>query len=186
MFGLSDSCQSICWDKHATVIYSGLNHKHIKAYDLRAGNNALTTTSTRSVYGLSMSPNGRFLASYIDNVVHVWDIRNMDKAVAHPQLQRHVNSLSWCPTRATVLTTLQRDSPLVSTLSSDYSATKLSPSYDFIIRRCTCWIYIGRTTEQALGMEVRVPTIRSRIQRRETQRRSAATSSRRPTAVAVV
>lgn len=116
MFGLSDSCQSICWDKQATVLYSGLNHKHIKSYDLRAGNNALTTTSTRSVYGLSMSPNGRYLASYIDNVVHVWDIRNMDKAVAHPQMQRHVNSLSWCPTRTSVLTTLQRDSPYVHLL----------------------------------------------------------------------
>lgn len=114
--GLSESCHSICWDKQTTVIYAGLSHKHLKSYDLRAPNNVLSTTNTRSVYGLSMAPNGRYLASYIDNVLNVWDLRNMEKSLAQVQMQRNVNWLNWCPSRGSVLTTLQRDSPYVHML----------------------------------------------------------------------
>lgn len=112
MIGLSESCHSICWDKQSTLLYSGISHKHLKCYDLRSGNNVISTTNTRSVYGLSMAPNGRYLASYIDNVVNVWDVRNIEKALVQMQMQRNVNWLNWCP-RGSVLTTLQRDSPYV-------------------------------------------------------------------------
>lgn len=116
MIGLSESCHSVCWDRNATVLYSGLSHKHLKSYDLRSGNNVLSTTNTRSVYGLSMAPNGRYLASYIDNVVNLFDVRNMEKSLSQMQMQRNVNSLNWCPSRGSVLTTLQRDSPYVHML----------------------------------------------------------------------
>lgn len=116
MIGLSESCHSVCWDKQSAVLYAGISHKHLKSFDLRAGNNVLSATNTRSVYGLSMAPNGRYLASYIDNVVNVWDTRNMEKALAQMQMQRNVNHLTWCPSRGSVLTTLQRDSPYVHML----------------------------------------------------------------------
>lgn len=117
--GLSESCHSMCFgggDKQANLLFAGVSHKHMKCYDLRAGNNVISTTNTRSVYGLSFAPNGRNLASYIDNVVNLWDVRNMEKALTQIQMQRNVNSLSWCPSRGSVLTTLQRDSPYVHLL----------------------------------------------------------------------
>lgn len=76
----------------------------------------VTATNTRAVHGLCVAPNGRYLASYIDNQVTLWDIRNIEKPVSVYQLEKNVNSLSWCSTRQSTLATLQRDSPYVQLL----------------------------------------------------------------------
>lgn len=76
-------------------------------------NPVVTSTNTRAVHGLSIAPNGRYLGSYIDNIVTLWDIRNIDKPISQLQMQKNITALSWCPTRSSVFATLQRDSPFV-------------------------------------------------------------------------
>lgn len=59
----------------------------------------VNVANTRAVHGLAVAPNGRFLASYIDNLVSVWDIRNIEKPVSVMPMEKNVNALSWCATR---------------------------------------------------------------------------------------
>ena len=76
----------------------------------------VTVTNTRAVHGISLAPNGRFLASFIDNLINLWDIRNIEKPVSVYQMDKNINSLSWCATRSSTLGILQRDSPYVTML----------------------------------------------------------------------
>lgn len=76
-------------------------------------NPLVTATNTRAVHGLATSSGGRYLASYIDNLVTLWDIRNIEKPLTVYQMEKNVNSISWCTTRPNTLATLQRDSAYV-------------------------------------------------------------------------
>lgn len=73
----------------------------------------VTATNTRAVHGLSTSTGGRYLASYIDNLVTLWDIRNIEKPLTVYQMEKNVSSISWCTTRPSTLAILQRDSAFV-------------------------------------------------------------------------
>lgn len=89
---------------------------HFYYYLCIENNPLVTATNTRAVHGLSVAPNGHFLASYIDNVVTLWDIRNIEKPVSVHQMEKNVNSLSWCASRSSTLATLLRDSPYIQLL----------------------------------------------------------------------
>ncbi|XP_059619271.1 GATOR complex protein MIOS [Phlebotomus argentipes] len=119
--GLSETAHSLCWDKSARVIYAGMSHKHIKVLDLRSGSSSVSTTSTRAIHGLCLAPGGRYLASYIDNNLTLWDVRNIEKSLSQRQTQKNINHVIWCPTRSSVLSILQRDSPFVHLLDLHWS-----------------------------------------------------------------
>lgn len=126
--GLSEAAHSLSWDKQSKcLLYAGMSHKNIKMFDLRAANVVVSTSNTRSVYGLCISPNGRFLASYVDNIVNVWDVRSIEKPIVQRQMQKNVHYLTWCPSRSSVLTTLQRESSFVHLLDLHWSSSSGDP-----------------------------------------------------------
>ncbi|KAG4079310.1 hypothetical protein HA402_008002 [Bradysia odoriphaga] len=110
--GLSETAHSLCWDKQNKILVAGMSHKYLKLMDLRQ-NSPFVITNTRAVHGVSLASNGTYLASYIDNIVTLWDIRNIDKSISVYQTEKNINSLSWCATRSSTLSIIQRDSPYV-------------------------------------------------------------------------
>ncbi|EAT41422.1 AAEL006925-PA [Aedes aegypti] len=115
LIGLSETAHSICWDKtFPQVLIAGMSHKHIKMMDFRQNPAIVTLANARTVNGLCIAPNGRYLSSYVDNVINLWDLRALEKPISQIQMQKNITHLSWCPTRSSVLTTLQRDSPLIN------------------------------------------------------------------------
>lgn len=125
LIGLSETANSLCWDKQNRILLAGMSHKCIKMMDLRLSNMQVPATNTRAVNGLSIAPNGRYMASYIDNVIGLWDIRNIDKPISQLQMQKNITALSWCPTRASMLATLQRDSPFIHLLDLHWPGSEL-------------------------------------------------------------
>lgn len=51
------------------------------------------------VYGLCISSNGKYLASFVDTLIGFWDLRNLEKPLNSIQTTKNIVSLSWCPTR---------------------------------------------------------------------------------------
>lgn len=138
LIGLSETANSMCWDKQNRVLFAGMNHKYIKMIDIRQSTPAGPVTNTRAVYGLSVAPNGgRYMASYIDNIVCLWDIRNIDKPISLLQMQKAISKLTWCPTRSSVLGTLQRDSSFVHLLDLHWPGTELDGEPHSIKRNVT-------------------------------------------------
>lgn len=107
LIGLSETAHSICWDKKTLI--AGMSQKYIKMFDLRQ-NPTASMTNTRAVNGLSISPNSRYLASYFDNVVNLFDLRKFTEPINHFQLQNNLAQISWCPTMSNYLMCLQKDS----------------------------------------------------------------------------
>lgn len=130
LIGLSETAHSICWDRQGRVLFAGMSHKHIKLMDLRQSAPTVNIANTRAVHGLSMAPNNRLLASYVDNVVHLWDMRNIEKPISTHPMEKNINDLSWSPMRSSSLATLQRDSPYVHLLDIHCSSTSSSSSLD--------------------------------------------------------
>lgn len=82
-----------------------------------------------------MSTNGRLLASFIDNLVNIWDIRNIDKPVMTHQMEKNVNCVSWCSTRQSTLAILQRDSPHIQLLDLHSSSNDAIICEPFSVKR---------------------------------------------------
>lgn len=130
--GLSETAHSLRWDKYGRIIYAGMSHKYIKVMDLRQNHPTAIVANTRAVYGLTISPNDRLLASYVDNMVNLWDIRNFEKPISTHQVEKNISDINWCPTRTSTLGMLLRDSPYIhvfdfhcSPASNDANATEL-------------------------------------------------------------
>lgn len=94
-----------------------------------------TITNARTVFGLCISPNGRYLASYVDNVINLWDLRALDKPLNQIQMQKNITQLSWCPTRSSVLTAIQRDSPLINLIDLYWPNTEMSSGDPHSVKR---------------------------------------------------
>lgn len=107
LIGLSETAHSMCWDKKTLI--AGMSQKYIKLFDLRQ-NPTASMTNTRAVNGLNISPNSRYLASYFENVVNLFDLRKFTEPVNHFQLQNNLAQISWCPTMSNFLMCLQKDS----------------------------------------------------------------------------
>lgn len=95
----------------------------------------MNASSTRAVHGLGISTNGRLLASFIDNLVNIWDIRNIDKPVMTHQMEKNVNSVSWCSTRQSTLAILQRDSPHIQLLDLHSPSNDATICEPFSVKR---------------------------------------------------
>ncbi|TMW39548.1 hypothetical protein DOY81_015372, partial [Sarcophaga bullata] len=113
-FGLSESAHSLCWNKNHRVLIAGMNQKHIKLYDLRQNTASLQTIQTKAVYGLGVAPNGNYLSSFFDSAIMLWDLRSLDRSLKQIQSAKNHLQLSWCPTRSSLLSSLQRESPYIT------------------------------------------------------------------------
>lgn len=108
LIGLSESAQSMVW--HGRNLIAGMSQKVIKLMDLRQ-NPIVTTVSTRAVNGLTLSSSERYLASYFDNVVNIFDLRKFTEPLNQFQLANNLAQISWCPTASSnCLLCLQKDS----------------------------------------------------------------------------
>jgi WD repeat-containing protein mio len=104
--GLAESAHSMCWERKTLI--AGMSQKTLKVFDLRQSPTAITT-NTRAVYGVNISQNGRYLASYVENIVNLFDLRKFTEPINHFQLQNHLAQISWCPTITKNLMCLQKD-----------------------------------------------------------------------------
>ncbi|XP_013115643.2 GATOR complex protein MIOS [Stomoxys calcitrans] len=113
-FGVSESAHSLCWDKNHHVLIAGMNQKHIKLFDLRQSTATCQSIQTKTVYGLGVAPNGNYLCSFFDSVIMLWDLRSIDASIKQIQSAKNHLQISWCPTRSSLLSSLQRESPYIS------------------------------------------------------------------------
>ncbi|XP_034474659.1 GATOR complex protein MIOS [Drosophila innubila] len=113
-FGLSESSNSLCWDHNHRVLIAGMSQKLIKLFDLRQGNATCQSIPTKNVHGLSVAPNGNYLCSYVDSVIMLWDLRAIERPLRQIQSSRNHMQIAWCPTRTSLLSSLQRDSPYIT------------------------------------------------------------------------
>lgn len=107
LIGLSETAHSMCWDKKTLI--AGMSQKCIKTFDLRQSP-IVSMVTTRAVNGVNLSPNSRYLASYFENVVNLFDLRKFTEPINHFQLQNNLSQISWCPTTPNYLLCLQKDS----------------------------------------------------------------------------
>lgn len=112
-----------------------MNQKQIKLFDLRRmfykikflsfiflifltflTENTATCQSipTKTVYGLGVAPNGNYICSFFDSIIMLWDLRFIDRALKQIQSAKNHLQLSWCPTRSSLLSSLQRESPYIT------------------------------------------------------------------------
>lgn len=106
LIGLSESSQSMVWNNKNLI--AGMSQKVIKHMDLRQ-NPVVSSVNTRAVNGLTLSSNERYLASYFDNVVNIFDLRKFTEPLNQFQLANNLAQISWCPT-SNCLLCLQKDS----------------------------------------------------------------------------
>lgn len=107
LIGLSESAQSMVWNGRNLI--AGMSQKVIKHMDLRQ-NPIVNSVSTRAVNGLTLSSHERYLASYFDNVVNIFDLRKFTEPLNQFQLANNLAQISWCPTATNCLLCLQKDS----------------------------------------------------------------------------
>ncbi|KRT82735.1 WD40 domain-containing protein, partial [Oryctes borbonicus] len=110
-YGLSDTTHSLAWI-NGKVLATGNNNKQIRILDFRDSAKQVNHTITKAVHGISVNPhNERFLASYVDHQVCVWDTRNFEKPMLILPHSKHISKITWCTTKQNLLGTLQRDLP---------------------------------------------------------------------------
>ncbi|KAJ8949341.1 hypothetical protein NQ314_008261 [Rhamnusium bicolor] len=115
-FGTSETTNSLAWF-HGTsrLLACGMNMKNIKIYDMRDPNKMINSTITKAVYGVCMNPYGdRHLASFHDNQIFVWDLRNFEKPVLTLPQTKPLLKIAWCPTKFSLLASLQRESSVIN------------------------------------------------------------------------
>ncbi|KAB0794498.1 hypothetical protein PPYR_11337 [Photinus pyralis] len=115
-FGVSEMTHSLAWfNSNSKCVAVGMNLKNIKLIDFRDSSKAVNSTLTKAVYGLCIDPhNDKHLASFIDNQVCVWDTRNFEKPIVTLPHSKSVIKIGWSPTRHNLLTSLQRDSSVIT------------------------------------------------------------------------
>ncbi|XP_076029287.1 GATOR complex protein mio [Oratosquilla oratoria] len=120
-FGTPDTSHSVCFFTNAShTLLAGMNNKHIKMFDLRESK-VITTVPTKAVYGICMDPHSdRRFASFVDNQVHVWDMRNLERPVLCHNDPKPITKLAWCPTRHGFLASLSMDSHIVRLYDIQY------------------------------------------------------------------
>jgi WD repeat-containing protein mio len=108
LIGLSESAHSMVWNGKNLI--AGMSQK-VKIFDLRSSPTA-STVNTRAVNGLTISNNGRYLASYYDNIVNIFDLRKFTEPLSQFQLTNNLAQISWCTNSNSTncLLCLQKDS----------------------------------------------------------------------------
>eukprot|EP00656_Telonema_subtile_P049978 TRINITY_DN6351_c0_g1_i2.p1 TRINITY_DN6351_c0_g1~~TRINITY_DN6351_c0_g1_i2.p1 ORF type:complete len:743 (-),score=204.45 TRINITY_DN6351_c0_g1_i2:223-2451(-) len=113
--GNCEGAASIAWvpDSGGSALMVGTTYKWIRMYDLRSGTNPARAVIAHSkqVCGMCFDPlDGNRVASFSeDGCIKVWDMRMINAKTAPSatvQLSSKILQISWCATRAGLLTTL--------------------------------------------------------------------------------
>ncbi|XP_046390377.1 GATOR complex protein MIOS-B [Ischnura elegans] len=110
--GLSETAHSLAWIAQTPRnLALGMNHKHLKLFDLRDTTKPVNSTPTKAVFGLIADPHSEHhLASYVEGQISIWDLRNFEKPILTLSQSKPFTKLSWSPTRRNLLGSLTRDS----------------------------------------------------------------------------
>lgn len=112
--GLSDSAHSLCWLNQSKSLLAGMSQKYLKLIDARDSLKVVNTVATKAVYGVAVDPqNDKQVASYIDNIIAMWDLRMFDKPVITVSQGKIIIKVQWCPTRSNLLGSVHRDSSML-------------------------------------------------------------------------
>ncbi|XP_025096511.1 GATOR complex protein MIOS-like isoform X2 [Pomacea canaliculata] len=111
--GPGETSSSFSWFPQTPRSFvTGMNNRYLRIYDLRDTTRPrLTTQQPRTVSGVcvdSLSTNR--LASFGETQVAVWDTRMFDRPILTLQENKPVSKISWCPTRAGMLSVMCKDS----------------------------------------------------------------------------
>ncbi|OQV17689.1 WD repeat-containing protein mio [Hypsibius exemplaris] len=117
-FGAGEQVVSLCWiySKEAStakMLVGGFQTKGLRLFDLRDSASKPRGPSTKAVYGVCGDPfNEHRVASFSDNILHVWDMRSFDKPIAtHESSHKAISQIQWSPTRYGLLGAVTKDSP---------------------------------------------------------------------------
>ncbi|CAH1154363.1 unnamed protein product [Phaedon cochleariae] len=115
-FGTSEATYGVSWFHGSNrLLAAGMNGKNIKIFDLRDSNKMVNSTITKAVYGVCTNPNDdKYLASFYDNQISLWDMRNFEKPAVVLPLNKPLIKIGWCPTKFSSLAALQRDSSVIN------------------------------------------------------------------------
>lgn len=115
-FAPSEVTYSLAWFYGSSkLLASGMNGKNIKIFDLRDPNKMVNSTSTKGVFNVCTNPNDdTHLASFYDNQICLWDMRNFEKPIVFIPQNKPVVKIEWCPTKYSSLASLQRDSSVIN------------------------------------------------------------------------
>ncbi|XP_061193802.1 GATOR2 complex protein MIOS-like isoform X3 [Saccostrea echinata] len=110
--GPSETTASFDWfKKEPRTFVTGMNARYLRIYDLRDCTRPQNQTQTKMIRGVCVDrQNDHRIASFNENHVSVWDVRNFDKPMLTFQESKAVSSIRWCPTRKGYLGILSQDS----------------------------------------------------------------------------
>ncbi|KAJ8313969.1 hypothetical protein KUTeg_008530 [Tegillarca granosa] len=113
--GSSETTGSFSWFyKEPRTFVTGMNAKLLKIFDLRDTTRPHLIAQTKNVFGLCTDPRNEFrLASFHENQVSVWDVRNFEKPILTLPETRPVMKINWCPTRMGFLAVLCKETSVI-------------------------------------------------------------------------
>ncbi|KAK6624092.1 hypothetical protein RUM44_010950 [Polyplax serrata] len=111
--GISETANSLGWI-NPSCLAVGFNNKSLKIIDRRDSTKVINSTMTKAVYGINVEAhNENTLASFFENQICVWDMRNFEKPISTIIRVKPISKIFWCPTRPNRLASLQRDSSII-------------------------------------------------------------------------
>lgn len=115
-YGVSEMVHSLAWFScNSRQMAAGMNGKTIRLLDFRDPNKVALSNVTKAVYGICIDPhNEKHLASYVDNQIYIWDIRNFEKPISTLSHIKPLLKISWSPTKYNLLGALQKDSSVIN------------------------------------------------------------------------
>lgn len=113
--GFSETTNSLQWfGNQPKTLVCGMNSKFLKIFDLRDTSKHHNATTTKAVYGVCVDPFFEHrLASFVENQLVLWDVRNFEKPVITLQDSKLIAKVAWCPTRSSTLSSLVRESAFI-------------------------------------------------------------------------
>ncbi|XP_056008065.1 GATOR complex protein MIOS-like isoform X2 [Ostrea edulis] len=110
--GPSETTASFDWfKKEPRTFVTGMNARYLRIYDLRDCSRPQIQTQTKMIRGVCVDKqNEHRIASFNENHVSVWDVRNFDKPMLTFQEPKAVSAIRWCPTRKGYLGILSQES----------------------------------------------------------------------------
>lgn len=123
----ADVVNSVAWLPHnPTCLVAGFAGKTLKKFDLRDPSTSKSVITTKGVHGLVADPLFEHqLASFVEEQIYIWDLRNFDKPVLSIKEVRTVGKLEWNPNRKGVLMSLPKDSSAIKLYQLEHVANEM-------------------------------------------------------------
>ncbi|XP_055353285.1 GATOR complex protein MIOS-like [Paramacrobiotus metropolitanus] len=137
-FGAGEHVASCSWFHNKTkTLLTGFLGKGLKVYDIRESSKQPRGNTAKQVYGACSDPFGEYrLASFQDNQIAIWDLRNFDKFVVCQDVHKPVAQIAWSPTRYGLLGFTLRDTPDFRLFDVQYSHSHTQEDYEpFLLER---------------------------------------------------